>query len=173
MAEKLKRRIWHSSCLSQVGIIFIAATNKGITDLCISCGKSGFFKMLKNKWGSETEFIEDLSRFKKVFKELERYFSGKPVDFTVPLDLRGTQFGVSVWRALKKIPRGETRTYGEIAKEVQKRWGGRAVGNACGKNPVPILIPCHRVIKGNGELGGYTGGVRIKKMLLKIEGIKF
>ena len=76
-----------------------------------------------------------------------------------------------MWKALLKIPYEKTKSYGEIAKEIGLPNGARAVGNACGKNPIPIIIPCHRVIAGNGSLGGYTGGIGIKKRLLRIEGV--
>jgi len=85
--------------------------------------------------------------------------------------LSGTKFQIKVWEEIKKIPVGETRSYKEIAKLIGKPNSARAVANACGKNPYPITIPCHRVIKSNGDLGGYSaaGGVRKKKLLLKQE----
>ena len=85
--------------------------------------------------------------------------------------LSGTKFQIKVWEEIKKIPIGETRSYKEIATLIGKPNSARAVANACGKNPYPITIPCHRVIKSNGDLGGYTaaGGVRKKKLLIKQE----
>ena len=87
------------------------------------------------------------------------------------MPLSGTKFQIKVWEEIKKIPVGETRSYKEIAKLIGKPNSARAVANACGKNPYPITIPCHRVIKSNGDLGGYSaaGGVRKKKLLLKQE----
>ncbi|MEC9393088.1 MAG: methylated-DNA--[protein]-cysteine S-methyltransferase [Pseudomonadota bacterium] len=85
--------------------------------------------------------------------------------------LIGTKFQIKVWKAIKKIPKGETRSYKEIATSIGKPNSSRAVANACGKNPYPITIPCHRVIKSNGEIGGYSakGGIKKKKILLSKE----
>ena len=90
------------------------------------------------------------------------------------MKLDGTEFQISVWNELKKIPKGETRTYKEIAELIGKPTAARAVANACGKNPYPITIPCHRVIRSDGGLGGYSGegGVEKKKLLLKNEKIQ-
>ena len=90
------------------------------------------------------------------------------------MKLEGTEFQIRVWNELKKIPKGETRTYKEIAELIGKPTAARAVANACGKNPYPITIPCHRVIRSDGGLGGYSGegGVEIKKLLLKNEKIQ-
>jgi O-6-methylguanine DNA methyltransferase len=89
-----------------------------------------------------------------------------------PLDLsRGTKFRLRVWPELLRIPRGETRSYGEIADELGKRRAARAVGGACGANPIPVLIPCHRVLAAKGGLGGFSGGLEWKRRLLALEGV--
>ena len=85
------------------------------------------------------------------------------------MNLKGTKFQIKVWNYLKKIPKGEVRTYLQVAKAIGKPKAHRAVANAIAKNPVPIIIPCHRVIKSNGELGGYSGGSILKKKLIKFE----
>jgi len=89
--------------------------------------------------------------------------------------LNGTKFQIKVWKAISKIPRGQVRTYKELAKLIKKPKASRAVANACGKNPYPIKIPCHRVIRSDGSLGGYTGrgGISTKKDILKKEGYSF
>ena len=89
-------------------------------------------------------------------------------------NLIGTKFQIKVWKAIKKIPKGETRSYKEIAISIEKPNASRAVANACGKNPYPISIPCHRVIKSNGDIGGYSakGGIKKKKILLRKEVIQ-
>ena len=91
----------------------------------------------------------------------------------VKMILEGTAFQVKVWKAISKIPKGEVRTYKELARIIKKPRAIRAVANACGKNPYPIKIPCHRVVGSNGHLGGYSGkgGIRQKKSLLKNEGV--
>jgi len=101
---------------------------------------------------------------------LQAFADGKPVRFNIPLDLTaGTKFQQAVWRALLKIPRGETRSYGWVAKQIGKPRATRAVGSACGANPVPIIVPCHRVIAGDGSLGGFGGGLALKRRLLALE----
>ena len=89
--------------------------------------------------------------------------------------LNGTKFQIKVWKAISKIPRGQVRTYKELAKLINKPKASRAVANACGKNPYPIKIPCHRVIRSDGSLGGYSGrgGISAKKNILKKEGFNF
>lgn len=89
-----------------------------------------------------------------------------------PLDLsQGTKFRLRVWSELLRIPRGETRSYGEIADDLGKRRAARAVGGACGANPIPVLIPCHRVLAAHGGLGGFSGGLEWKRGLLALEGV--
>jgi methylated-DNA-[protein]-cysteine S-methyltransferase len=107
--------------------------------------------------------------FNQTIQELEEYFQGKRTTFTVPLDLRGTEFQKSVWKQLQKIPYGATATYSEIAKKIKKTTAVRAVGAANGKNPLCVLIPCHRVIGSNGSLTGFSGGLKIKQRLLDLE----
>jgi O-6-methylguanine DNA methyltransferase len=98
--------------------------------------------------------------------------TGRAVKTLPPPDLSGgTPFQQNVWRALQKIPRGKTRSYGEIARQIGKPKAVRAVGGACGANPIPIFIPCHRVLAANKKLGGYSGGLNWKRKLLAREGI--
>ena len=103
---------------------------------------------------------------------LEDYFCGKPIDFScIPLKLHGTPFQKEVWNALLDIPYGTTITYGELASNIGKESASRAVGAAVGRNPISILIPCHRVVGRNQSLTGYAGGIERKKYLLKLENI--
>jgi methylated-DNA-[protein]-cysteine S-methyltransferase len=101
--------------------------------------------------------------------ELEQYFAGRRQNFSVPLDVEGTLFQKKVWKALREIPYGEVRSYGEIARRVGNPKASRAVGTANGRNPVAIIVPCHRVIAGNGTLGGFGGGLSNKTYLLTLE----
>ncbi len=105
-----------------------------------------------------------------VARELTAYFDGTLTTFTVPLDFRGTDFQKSVWAALLTIPFGETRSYGDVARQIGRPSACRAVGAANGRNPIPIIAPCHRVIGSNGALTGFGGGLDVKALLLKIEG---
>lgn len=104
-------------------------------------------------------------------KELSEYFSGERTTFTMPLNPEGTDFQQSVWRGLQEIPHGQTTTYGELAQKLGDPNKMRAVGGANGQNPIPIVIPCHRVIGTDGKLIGYGGGIARKRWLLQHEGV--
>lgn len=106
---------------------------------------------------------------KKTEKEIIEYLEGTRREFTIPLERKGTKFQEEVWAALTKIPYGKTVTYQEIAQQTEKKKAYRAVGNTIHNNPIPIIIPCHRVISKNGTLGGYRFGTSIKEKLLEIE----
>lgn len=108
----------------------------------------------------------------RMFGELEEYFAGTRREFTVPLVLRGSEFELSVWHALRAIPYGTTCTYADIARAVKNPKAVRAVGSANGKNRLPIIVPCHRVVNTGGKLGGYGGGLWRKVRLLEVEGVK-
>ena len=103
-------------------------------------------------------------------RQLRAYFAGQLRRFELPLDLRGTDFQLRVWRELERIPYGETRSYLEIAEAIGAPRAVRAVGAANGANPIPIVVPCHRVIGASGKLVGYGGGLPLKKRLLQLEG---
>ena len=113
----------------------------------------------------ETSFLLDTT------KQLKEYLAGQRQQFEIPVHMEGSDFRKKVWRALMCIPYGETRTYGEIAKEIGSPGGARAVGGACNHNPVMIIVPCHRVIGSNGKLVGFGGGLPMKEALLRLEGI--
>jgi methylated-DNA-[protein]-cysteine S-methyltransferase len=108
--------------------------------------------------------------FGRVSEELSAYFAADLKEFTIPLELTGTAFQKAVWRALQTIPYGETWSYGGLAKNIGFPSGSRAVGAANGANPIPIIIPCHRVIGANGSLTGFGGGIDTKRYLLEHEG---
>jgi methylated-DNA-[protein]-cysteine S-methyltransferase len=101
--------------------------------------------------------------------QLAEYFAGERRKFDLPLLLQGSEFQIKVWKTIAKIPYGKTITYADEAKKMRKPDAVRAVGTANGKNPIPIIIPCHRIIPKGGGLGGYSGGVSRKKLLLKLE----
>lgn len=97
------------------------------------------------------------------------YLEGKIKGFEVPINMTGTDFQKDVWKAIERIPYGQTRTYADLAREIGSPRAFRAVGGACSCNPVPLIVPCHRVVGSGGRLGGFSGGIDIKKKLLKIE----
>ncbi len=121
------------------------------------------------RWGRAAR--EDESNLlARAAAELAAYFAGDPRDFDLPVAPEGTAHDRRVWRAMRRIPPGETRTYGETARAIGS--GAQAVGNACGRNPIPIIVPCHRIVGANGAIGGYSGqgGAATKRFLLGLEG---
>ena len=107
---------------------------------------------------------------KETATQLEEYFAGERTDFDLQMELDGTHFQREVWTELTRIPYGETISYGELARRVGRPNGPRAVGQANGRNPIPIIVPCHRVLASNG-IGGYGGGLKVKRALLALEGV--
>lgn len=177
---------------SPVGPLFLAASSSGLVALEFDARLPGQQTIRPNprnlrtelRWergsqfGSENKratnknvhFENSETAMRRYVEELEEYFSGERRNFNFPLDLRGTEFQVACWRALLAIPYGETRTYGDIARAVGKPQGFRAVGMANNRNPIAIVVPCHRVIASDGTLCGYGGGLDIKRKLLELEG---
>lgn len=117
----------------------------------------------------EADWIEDKKPFKEVIRQLSEYFKGEREDFDLPLAPEGTSFQQSVWQALTQIPYGETWSYGQLAKHIGRPKASRAVGAANGVNPIPIIVPCHRVIGSSGKLTGFGGGLETKQFLLNLE----
>jgi len=145
--------------------ITIFATPKGICRLDLN-SKSGN-KLFKRK----TKLPPTDKSFFNLPEQLTKYFAGEQKKFSVPLDIQGTTFQLQVWNELMNIAYGEVVTYKEIAIRIENEKSFRAVGNAVGANPVPIVIPCHRVIKTGGGLGGFSGGgPKVKENLLELEG---
>ncbi|MBF0390818.1 MAG: methylated-DNA--[protein]-cysteine S-methyltransferase [Desulfamplus sp.] len=139
-------------------------------------GKNGLIELQfptnTTKVSANPQWIKDPTILKKTSDEIQAYFNGELQEFSIALDPQGTPFQKSVWRALKKIPFGITVSYKSVAKEVGNPKGCRAVGGAIGKNPIPIIIPCHRVIGSDGSLTGFSSGLDIKRYLLNLEGVK-
>lgn len=118
----------------------------------------------------ETEVMET-PLLKEARQQFEAYFTGSLRQFDLPIAPQGTPFQLEVWRLLQEIPWGQTITYGELARRVGNPQASRAVGMANGRNPLPVIIPCHRVVGSGGKLTGYTGGLHVKVKLLQLEGI--
>src|SRR5579863_2904122 len=160
---------------SPVGPLFLAASGRGLVALEFDQRLPGQQTIRPNPRDLRAEsehlrFEESAGRMQTYIAELEQYFAGKRREFTFPLDLRGTEFQLACWRALVAIPYGETRSYADIARAVGRPRGFRAVGMANNRNPVAIVVPCHRVIASDGTLCGYGGGLEIKRKLLELEG---
>lgn len=105
----------------------------------------------------------------EAIRQIQSYFAGERTDFELPLEPEGTSFQKRVWQALRRIPYGQTRSYAEIAREIGSPKGFRAVGAANGRNPLPVIVPCHRVIGADGSLTGFGGGLPVKRILLEME----
>jgi len=149
---------------SPVGPLALVMSNAGLMRL--------EFHRKKNIPDDKFTWVEDDSRTTPVRREMEQYFAGSRREFSIPLDLRGTDFQLSCWRQLLKIPYGETRTYADIARAIRSPKAFRAVGMANHDNPVAIIVPCHRVLASSGGLCGYGGGLDIKQKLLELEGAR-
>ena len=152
------------------GRLRVAVTRVGVVRISFARESGeGFTGWLRRRVpdAEEVDWLPDLDR---VRRELDEYFAGTRRTFEVPLDLRGTDFQLSCWRALQAIPYGETRSYAEVAENVGRPRAVRAVGAANGANPIPLIVPCHRVINTSGKLGGFGGGLDVKKRLLAFEG---
>lgn len=118
---------------------------------------------------NRTNWVPDDRAFPDAVEQLEAYFAGERTDFDLELSLAGSEFQRRVWQALLTIPYGETRSYGEIAEQIGASGAARAVGLANGRNPIAIIVPCHRVIGASGNLTGYGGGLERKQSLLELE----
>lgn len=166
----------HSTTVaSPVGPLFLAASPCGLVALEFDKRLPGQQTVRPNPRDLRTEanrleFVESPEALQPYAAELEEYFQATRRQFTFPLDLRGTDFQTACWRALLAIPYGETRTYADIARAVGRPQGFRAVGMANNRNPIAIVVPCHRVIASDGTLCGYGGGLDVKRKLLELEG---
>ncbi len=151
------------------GMIGLAASGKGLIHIQSKiASEAAYVAFLKASFDVTPE--KNPKRLKPATDQLRLYLKGQLKTFDVPLDVfTGTPFQRQVWNKLASIPYGETRSYAWLARAVKRPNASRAVGNANGKNPIPLLLPCHRVIQSNGGLGGYTGGLHIKKSLLELE----
>jgi O-6-methylguanine DNA methyltransferase len=157
-------KLYYSRYDSLAGPLLVAISEKGLVALAFDRGHFPFSRDKKLVW----ELSE--KKTKPYTKELTEYFSGKRRKFSFPLDLRGTAFQLSCWNSLLQIPYGETRTYADIARAVGQPQAFRAVGLANNRNPIAIVVPCHRVIASDGTLCGYGGGLDVKRKLLELEG---
>jgi methylated-DNA-[protein]-cysteine S-methyltransferase len=148
---------------SPLGDITAAIDNDALAELHIAGDR--YFTKVPADW-----LRADHVLFEQLSMQLEEYFAGKRTSFDLPIDLNGTEFQRLVWQKLQAIPQGTTTTYARIAEEIGKPKAVRAVGTAIGKNPLCIVVPCHRVLASNGSLGGYVAGLDRKQQLLTLEG---
>ena len=166
MAERPAVR--HAVVDSPIGPLTIAASARGVTGIYML---NHSHPPAAEALGEKLDAAGDDPFIARAADQLGEYFSGQRTSFDVPLDAAGTEFQRRVWAALARIPFGQTRSYGELALELGDVKLTRAVGTANGRNPVSIIVPCHRVIGADGSLTGYAGGLERKLFLLRLEGI--
>ena len=156
--------MWKTEISSPVGILQAFADEQGLTGLIWPLSED-------KRFDTEFELVkpDQVPVFKKLKSQLGEYFDRKRMKFDLPLHPIGTEFQVAAWNALCEIPYGKTRTYAEQAANIGRPKAVRAVGAANGRNPISIVIPCHRVIGSNGRLTGFAGGVDVKRFLLEHE----
>lgn len=152
----------YSYLSSPVGTLLLAGDDAGLHKVAFQNGL--------HREGPGEGWRQDEAFFRETARQLKAYFAGEMREFDLPLAPEGTNFEQTVWKALQEIPYGETRTYGDLAQRIGRPTASRAVGAANGRNPIPIIIPCHRVIGANGSLTGFGGGLPIKRQLLDLEG---
>jgi methylated-DNA-[protein]-cysteine S-methyltransferase len=157
----------YTECSSPLGAIWLAATDAGLAGMWFVGQRHA---PDDSDWTRVSSFQQH-AVLSAANQQLQAYFAGHLRQFDLPLDLRGgTAFQQSVWQALLRIPVGETSSYGEISRRIAKPLAIRAVGTAIGRNPISIIVPCHRVLGANGSLTGYAGGLDRKLALLQLEG---
>lgn len=152
-----------------VGPLLLAATQSGLVRVQFGDDEAGLLAALERRFHC-VEVKRASALLVDAGRTVQEYLDGGSDPSDVPIVLPEGGWSTSVWRYLKRIPRGQVRTYGAVAKALRNRGAARAVGQACGQNPLPLVLPCHRVVAANGGLGGFTGGLAIKKALLALEG---
>jgi methylated-DNA-[protein]-cysteine S-methyltransferase len=168
----MKQMIYYTRLASPWGPLFVAGTERSVCSCEFINGKD-IAKLLSRlqKLNQHVLVKEDPQPLASAINCLKRYFAGEPENLDQPLDFQGSRFQMQVWSTLRRIPAGKVATYGDIATRIGRPRGARAVGQACGRNPIVLFVPCHRVVAANGRLGGFGGGLSLKKALLKHEGV--
>ena len=146
--------------LSATGLAYLTFAQQAVADCEAWVGR----------WMPQAQLADRLPLLEELTHQLRAYFGGRRREFTIPLDLRGTAFQCEVWQALRHIPYGQVRAYSDLAAAIGRPRAVRAVGAANGANPIPIIVPCHRLIGKSGSLIKYGGGLEIKRRLLALEG---
>lgn len=158
-----KRYVWKKMD-SPIGQLTLVGTDAGMAAILWENDRAERLRLMLDVEAPTHPVLVDAER------QLQEYFAGRRQSFDLPLDVTGTPFQRRVWKALRTIPFGETRSYGQIAAQIGNPRAVRAVGAANGRNPLPIVAPCHRVIGSNGTLTGFAGGIETKARLLALEG---
>ncbi|MEZ4554071.1 MAG: methylated-DNA--[protein]-cysteine S-methyltransferase [Dehalococcoidia bacterium] len=163
---------WYGTLETALGTVYAGGSDEGVhrIEFAQTAEEAArFLERLERDSGSAP--VEDAVASREAVEELRGYFAGKRETFDLPLAPKGTPFQQAVWGALLDIPYGETSTYGAVARRIGRPSGPRAVGMAIGRNPISVVVPCHRVVGANGTLTGYGGGLDRKEWLLALEGL--
>ncbi|HLX13172.1 MAG TPA: methylated-DNA--[protein]-cysteine S-methyltransferase [Bacteroidota bacterium] len=167
---KATDKVFCTSFESRIGRIYVASSERGVCKISVpNENHRDFFRWLTKHFDSDA-VVDNRSKNRDIIDQLNRYFNGRLVRFTVPIDLIGTPFQLKVWRELAKVSYGSTASYKQIARRISIPGASQAVGKANAVNPLPIIIPCHRVLGANGSLIGYSCGIKTKEFLLRLEG---
>ncbi|MFA8440048.1 methylated-DNA--[protein]-cysteine S-methyltransferase [Pueribacillus sp. YX66] len=169
MESKTRLQLFYTEMESPLGPLTLFASEKGLCSIEFGKVEQAMLKMKMNKHFLKHEFTHNDEKLSDAMKQLKEYFYGRRTSFQLPLDLRGTPFQLKVWNELQHVHYGETMSYKRVAELIGKPKAVRAVGGANNQNPIPIIIPCHRVIGSNGALVGYGGGIEKKEFLLNFE----
>lgn len=161
-------QINYTTAASPLGRLLVARTERGVCSVSLADSETELAKRLRREF-PRARVERDRNGLSGAVRQLVRFLKGQQPRFDLPLDVRGTAFQCRVWEELLRIPYGVTRTYGDVARALGKPGAARAVGTACGSNPLPLIIPCHRVVRGSGQLGGYGLGLPRKRKLLAQE----
>ncbi len=164
--------LYCTSFETNIGIIYIASSENGVCKISLTLNSVGEFKSWIKKHFKDFEIVENRKRNKEAIEQVRLYLERKLKKFDLEMDMIGTDFQKMVWKETMKIPYGEVITYSTLAKRIERENSYRAVGNSLSANPLPIIVPCHRVIASDGSLGGYSGGIKIKEFLLRLEGAR-
>ena len=164
------RKLYYTCFPSPVDTLGVVATDLGVCRLDLKVEPSAFRGVLEQRYRCSVR--EDNRRFTEIRDALDGYFRGTVTEFPGKIDfVEGTEFQRRVWRTLLTIPYGQVRSYAWVARQIGQPKAVRAVGQANGRNPVAIIVPCHRVIRNDGTIGGYGSGIDVKQALLKREGV--
>ena len=157
---------------SPIGTLRLASTSAGLAFVELPCHSGRGMQGWLRTCVPEAKVVEGFAPNQQAILQIVEFLNGKRQEFELPLDMRGTAFQVEVWSALRDIPYGETRSYADMANTLGRPKAVRAVGTANGANPLSLVVPCHRVVNKGGKLGGYAGGLDLKRKLLAMESTK-
>ena len=164
-----RRTVYYTTVQAPIGRVFVAVSDEGLVRVSFRSSEASFVNDLRRQLPADV--VHSPKRTADIVHQLRAYFAGERRHFDMRLDLRHvTPFQRRVLLAATRVPAGKLVSYGEIARRIGEPGGSRAVGQALGHNPIPIVIPCHRVVAASGRIGGYTGGLAIKRKLLRLEG---